>query len=98
MDVNLEILNTLKNIERLFSLQQSEYCDTREAAIRIGLDDPRGLKELHDMGVLPRYQRKGTSFKYKKSDLDKVAKALDNGTVTLKSQNHANNKTHLRTA
>lgn len=97
MELNHEILKTLQSIEGLLAGQQTEYCDTQEAARIIGLDNPDDLKQLHDMGVLPRYQRKGRTFKYKKAECKKAAQALDNGTIKLKSQKHENNY-QLRTA
>lgn len=77
------LVNELKEIKNLLADQDYLYCrDSEDAAQRIGLTNTRDLKKLHEMGVLPRYER-GKSFRYKKTDCIKVAAMLDNNEIKL---------------
>lgn len=71
----------LTEIKNLLSTNQSDYCNTEEAA-RILAIPARHLKQLHEKEGLPRYPRI-KSFVYKKSDCYKYAAMLDQGTITL---------------
>lgn len=82
MDYQKEILQTLQDIKQLLAANQSDYCETEEACRIIGVKNYRYLKQLNDRGLLPRYQR-GDSFKYKKTDLYKIAAKLDSGAIVL---------------
>ncbi|CAB4127081.1 hypothetical protein UFOVP87_43 [uncultured Caudovirales phage] len=76
------IENTLNEIKDLLASNQSDYCNTEEAA-RILAIPQRHLKALHEKHGLPRYQRV-KSFVYKKTDCYKYAALLDSNTITLK--------------
>jgi hypothetical protein len=55
----------------------SEYCETKEAAVILGFKDPRYVKKLYDLQLLPRYTRENNGFRYKKAECKKVAALLD---------------------
>jgi hypothetical protein len=76
------IIKKLDTLINLLSSGQSDYCESEEACRIIGVNNFRYLAQLHKRELLPRYPR-GDGFKYKKSDLYKIAAALDNGTIVL---------------
>lgn len=81
MEKLTEILLELKSISSLLASNQSDYCDTAEAARIIAIPQ-RHLKALHEKHGLPRYQRV-KSYVYKKSDCYKYAGLLDSNTIVL---------------
>jgi hypothetical protein len=84
MTLTKEIITELNSIKVLLASNQTDYCmDSQEAMRIIGITNSRQLKELHDAGFLPRYDR-GAGFVYKKSDCYKAANALDVKFITLK--------------
>lgn len=83
METNAAILEKLSSIEMLLASAQSDYCDTKEAARIIGLENTRYLKQLNEGGYLPRYAR-GKGFVYKKKDCYLAATKLDQKIIVLK--------------
>lgn len=81
MDILKEILSEIKNLSSLLASNQSDYCDTAEAA-RIIAIPARHLKALHEQHGLPRYPRV-KSYVYKKADCYKYAGLLDSQTIVL---------------
>jgi hypothetical protein len=75
------IETTLTEIKHLLASNQTDYCDTAEAARIIAIPQ-RHLKVLHVKHGLPRYQRV-KSYVYKKTDCYKYAALLDSNTITL---------------
>jgi hypothetical protein len=75
------VIAELREVKGLLASNQTDYCDTVEAA-RIIAIPARHLKVLHVQHGLPRYPRV-KSFVYKKSDCYKYAAMLDSGTIVL---------------
>lgn len=76
-----EIIIELQSLKRILASNQSDYCDTGEAA-RIMAVPERQLKILNERYGLPRYQRV-KHFVYKKVDCYRYAALLDNQTIVL---------------
>lgn len=75
------VIAELREVKDLLASNQSDYCDTAEAA-RIIAIPARHLKVLHEKHGLPRYPRV-KSYVYKKVDCYKYAALLDSGTIVL---------------
>ena len=76
-----EIVTELQKLQTLLAANQSDYCDTEEAA-RIMAVPERKLKVLHERYGLPRYQRV-KHFVYKKTDCYRYAALMDNQSIVL---------------
>lgn len=76
-----EIVTELQKLQTLLAANQSDYCDTEEAA-RIMAVPERQLKILHERYGLPRYKRV-KHFVYKKVDCYRYAALLDNQDIVL---------------
>lgn len=88
--------DVMDRVEKHLAAEKTDYCDSQEAALIIGIDNIRDLKVLHEAGLLPRLPRKGNAYKYKKSDCLKAAEALDKGVIKLQSYTHGNNNKQNR--
>lgn len=82
MDQFEQILKELAGIRKLILGNQTDYCETEEACIIIGVNNPRYLAQLFRRNLLPRYER-ADGYKYKKSDCRKIASSLDSKTIVL---------------
>jgi len=76
-----EIIKELQDLKAVIASNQSDYCNTSEAA-RIMAVSERDLKKLHINYGLPRYQRV-KHFVYKKVDCYRFAALMDNQTIVL---------------
>lgn len=76
-----EIVTELQKLQTLLAANQSDYCDTDEAARIIAVPE-RQLKILHERYGLPRYKRV-KHFVYKKVDCYRYAALLDNQDIVL---------------
>lgn len=82
MSNDQKTINLLSDIKKLLELNQSDYCDSDEACRIIGVNNYRYLAQLYQRDLLPRYPR-GDGYKYKKTDLYKIAGALDKEEIVL---------------
>ena len=76
-----EIITELQSLKQILASNQSDYCDTDEAARIIAVPE-RQLKVLHERYGLPRYKRV-KHFVYKKVDCYRYAALLDNQDIVL---------------
>jgi len=76
-----EIITELQGLKQILASNQSDYCDTDEAARIIAVPE-RQLKILHERYGLPRYKRV-KHFVYKKVDCYRYAALLDNQDIVL---------------
>jgi len=76
-----QVVAELREVKVLLASNQTDYCDTEEAA-RIIAIPARHLKALHEKHGLPRYQRV-KSYVYKKTDCYKYAALLDSNAIVL---------------
>lgn len=83
-EIEKKVLSILMEVKDQLVTSKSEYCFTEEALLLIGLKDYRDLKTLVDMNIgFRRYQRKGSSYVYKKSECRLIAEMLDNKEITI---------------
>lgn len=90
-DTEKKLIETLRKTNDLLAFNQSDYCDTKEAARIIGLTNERYLTQLYNKNLLIRYPR-GNGYVYKKTECYAIAGKLDNRSVvleTLKKQDKA---------
>lgn len=76
-----EIIEELQSLKQILASNQSDYCDTDEAARIIAVPE-RQLKTLSERYGLPRYKRV-KHFVYKKVDCYRYAALLDAQTIVL---------------
>lgn len=82
MSTEEKTLQVLSDIKHLLASGQSDYCETDEACRILGLNNNRYLTQLFKRELLPRYPR-AEGFRYKKTDLYKIAAALDTKIIIL---------------
>ncbi len=81
-ETEIELLKAIKGLNQRLDENESDYCNSKQAIVILGLMEHQQIKYLVDKGFLGQYPR-GNGFRYKKSECRKLAGIIDRGEIKI---------------